>query len=168
MISLLTNKELLQQFTTEIAPYVTIHDADMAKALFCLILAHGETKDKEGEFYFLHPIRVSKNFVEKDAIIVSLLHDVLEDSKLTEQDLISFGFSQTIVEAVNALTRCRLQSYSSYLTQLSTNTIAKEVKRADILDNSNPDRLAKLKPFTRNRLTRKYKKALRILDMLQK
>ena len=73
------------------------------------------------------------------------------------------GFSDEIILAVKALTRGKLQSYSSYLEQVCKNPIAKNAKLADVKDNANPKRLEKLNTITKIRLKNKYDKAIAII-----
>lgn len=161
-----TNYDLLSVFLSSMERAVVVKDPELARAYLCAILAHGDKKDKEGEVYFLHPVRVSERFDSKDEVIVALLHDVLEDSFITAENLREFGFSNTVVDAVIALTRNKLQSYSKYLRQVASNKIAKVVKIADIEDNLNPLRLQELDTPTRYRLQKKYENALTILRHL--
>lgn len=96
--------------------------------------------------------------------MVALLHDVLEDSGITEENLQTMGFSEEIISAVKALTRGRFQSYSEYIIkQVRKNPLARKVKLADIQDNMNPNRLEKLNALTRRRLKNKHENAIRIL-----
>lgn len=158
------NNEQLRLFEDSIQEYVKVNDQQMFNAIICAFLAHGNKKDKEGEPYYNHPINVARIVKEKNEKIVALLHDVLEDSSITEENLQSMGFSDEIIKAVKALTRGKLQSYYSYLEQVSKNPLAKIVKLADIQDNLNPARLDKLNIVTRTRLKNKYEKAIYILN----
>ena len=158
------NSAQISVFLENVQPSVEIHDREMFLATICAFLAHGGKKDKEGEPYILHPIRVASQLEDKDAKIVALLHDVLEDSSITSDNLKEIGFSNEIVHAVIALTRGLLQSYSAYLKQVSSNQLAKTVKIADIRDNMNPERLKNLDRITQKRLVNKYEEAIRYLS----
>jgi len=158
------NQEQLELFMDAIHEYVTVNDHQIFYAMICAFLAHGNKKDKEGAPYYIHPLSVAKNVKEKNEKIIALLHDVLEDSSITEGNLQSMGFSDEIITAVKALTRGKLQSYRSYLDQVCKNPLAKIVKLADIQDNIDPERLEKLDVITRARLKNKYEKAINILN----
>lgn len=145
-------------------PYSEIKDKELFLAILCAFLAHGGKKDKEGEPYIKHPIRVASNVEGKDAKVVALLHDVLEDSSITSDNLREMGFSSIVIEAVKSLTRGVFQDYSSYLDQVAKNPLAVKVKIADIEDNMNLERLNKLDSFTKNRLIAKYKYAIEYLN----
>lgn len=157
------NSENLEIFIDSLQTCVKIYDHEMFYAMICAFLAHGNKKDKEGESYYKHPLNVAKSVNEKNEKIVAILHDVLEDSNITENNLRAMGFSDEIILAVKALTRGKLQSYSSYLEQVCKNPIAKNVKLADVKDNANPKRLEKLNTITKIRLKNKYDKAIAIL-----
>ncbi len=158
------NHEQLELFINSIQDSVKIDDSQMFYALICAFLAHGNRKDKEGESYYKHPLNVAKNVKRKNEKLVALLHDVLEDSSITEENLQAMGFSDEVITAVKVLTRGKLQRYHSYLKQVGKNSLAKTVKLADIQDNLDPVRLEKLNAATQVRLKRKYEKAIKILD----
>lgn len=158
------NQELLELFMDSIHECVTVDDPLMFYAMICAFLAHGNNRDKEGAPYYKHPLNVAKKVKGKNEKIVAILHDVLEDSSITVENLKDIGFTDEIITAVKTLTRGKLQSYQSYLEKVCKNTLAKTVKLADIQDNINPERLKKLNDITRTRLKNKYSKAINILN----
>lgn len=160
------NSNQISLFLEIVQPSVEIHDDEIFLATISAFLAHGGKKDKEGEPYILHPIRVASQMESKEAKIVALLHDVLEDSSITSGNLKDIGFSDEIIHAVLAITRKKSQSYSAYLKQVASNPLARIVKIADIRDNMSPKRLNKLDRVTQNRLSNKYEKAIRYLTMI--
>lgn len=164
MNSPLHKKKQIDQFLNIIKSYVQINDKEFILALACAILAHGRKTDKEGEPYILHPIRVATKLNNREAKIVAILHDVVEDSSFTLTDLHEIGFSSSTIYAVEALTRKKGQIYSKYLIQVASNPLAKEVKLADIEDNMNPERLSHLDYITRKRLLKKYTSAINYLS----
>jgi len=121
--------------------------------------AHWGQKDKEGEDYLLHPMRVSAKGKSEKERILGLLQDVVEDTDITLEDLSEEGFSKEIVDAVDALTKREGESDPQYLTRVKENELARGVKLYDIEDNADPERLAKLDRETRERLTKKYRYA---------
>ncbi|MDX6230901.1 MAG: hypothetical protein QOI76_4291, partial [Frankiales bacterium] len=94
------------------------------------------------------------------------LHDVLEDTRTTVTDLAAQGIPATVVAAVEALTRGNGEAPDDYYARVAANPLALKVKRADIADNADPERLAHLDPATRERLTAKYDHARVVLDQL--
>jgi hypothetical protein len=103
---------------------------------------------------------------EQAVLMAAVLHDVLEDTPLVAEDLISSGCSDDVVDAVVALTRRSGESYETFLRRLSANQIARRVKSADIDDNSDESRLALLSADQAAGLREKYDGARRLLNDL--
>lgn len=101
-------------------------------------------------------------------LIVALLHDVVEDTDWTLDDLKKEGFSETVIEAVDAITRREYtmgkEDYPQYLERVKANLIARTIKlAADLPDNMSPERHEKLSIDESVRLMKKYKKAMEFL-----
>lgn len=94
--------------------------------------------------------------------IVGVLHDVIEDTSVTPDELRRQGFDEHIIAAVTALTRQAGESYNAFIRRCRENEIARKVKAVDIIDNSVLDRIAAVSDTDRKRLA-KYKKALKVL-----
>lgn len=156
----------LEVLITGLTPYIDKDNQQIILAILCAFIAHGGQRDKEGAPYLEHPLRVFKMMDTVDEKIVALLHDVFEDSRITEDNLRNMGFSEEIICAVRALTRGKIQRYNNYLTQVSKNSLALSVKKADIQDNLDPERLKKLDYRVQQRLTRKYRAALDFLNLI--
>ena len=124
---------------------------------------HRGQKDKAGKPYILHPLWVMDRVNSIEAKIVAVLHDTLEDTSLTKDDLIAHEFNEDIVNAIELLTKSKNQSYESYIENISKNKLATEVKMADLLHNMD---LTRLKNITFKDLTRsqKYMKAYSQLE----
>ncbi len=122
--------------------------------------------DKAGNGYLAHPLRVASRVVDagEEAVAAALLHDVLEDSELTLEDLAGAGLPPTVVGAVDRLTRRPGESHSAAVRRAAADPVAALVKRADIADNSDPTRLALLPEELRTRLSAKYAWALAVLE----
>ena len=123
---------------------------------------HGQT-DKAGKPYIEHPKRVAQALQTVEEKMAGLLHDVIEDTKLTAEDLINLGMPEVVVEAVVALTKQPGETYDAFIDRVKTNPLAVRVKMADIGDNMNLDRLEKVtdEDLARNQ---KYEKALKKLS----
>jgi (p)ppGpp synthase/HD superfamily hydrolase len=126
--------------------------------------AHKGQKDKAGQPYILHPQRVAEQLETDEEKAVAWLHDVLEDTRVTEEDLRDALFSERIIEAVVALTRKDDHEGDAYYRRVAHNDLATKVKKADIADNMDPKRLQKLDEFTQKRLTAKYTNALKLIS----
>ena len=124
---------------------------------------HKGQKDKSGEPYILHVERVAKKF-PKDSLeyLVALLHDTVEDTEITIDDLRYLGLPESVLEAVDAITHRPYEPLVEYYARIKCNPLATKVKLADIMDNA--DRLQKLPKETQVRLTRKYRRALKVLQ----
>lgn len=122
-------------------------------ALELAVEKHKNQTDKAGNPYILHPLHVMENVNSKEDKIVAILHDIIEDTDITEDYLLKIGLSKRIVDAVVALTRSEDMDYQEYIKNLSSNPLAKEVKLADLEHNMDLKRLPTLeeKDLERNR-----------------
>ena len=118
--------------------------ASIERAIKIAVDAHFGQKDKAGAPYILHPLRVMANVEHEDEKIVAVLHDVVEDTAITIDDLRAEGFSDEICAGVDALTKIDGESYEAYLQRVKSNSIARSVKLADLKDNMNLLRLPEL------------------------
>lgn len=130
--------------------------------------AHLGQVDKGGEAYIGHPARVAeavrKAGYDHDVQAAAWLHDVVEDTTVTLDDLRRQGFSERIVAAVDALTQRKKEKAQDYYARVLQNDVAHVVKWFDIADNSSPARMARLAPETQERLAAKYVVARERLD----
>ena len=110
-------------------------------ALELAVEKHKNQTDKAGNPYILHPLHVMENVNSKEGKIVAILHDIIEDTDVTEDYLLKIGLSKRIVDAVVALTRSEDIDYQEYIKNLSSNPLAKEVKLADLEHNMDLKRL---------------------------
>jgi len=110
--------------------------ATLEKALEIAARAHAGQRDKEGLPYILHPLRVMHRVSDEAAQIVAVLHDVVEDTPVTLDELRAAGFSPEIVAAIACVTHRREESYADYVIRCRDNPLAREVKLADLEDNS--------------------------------
>ncbi|MFC7847105.1 phosphohydrolase [Arthrobacter sp. NPDC057388] len=91
------------------------------------------------------------------------LHDVVEDCGITADDLAAAGISSEVIDAVVLLTRSQDNNGSRYYEAIRSSSIALAVKLADIADYTDPARTGRLEPDVKERLARKYAKALELL-----
>lgn len=103
--------------------------------------AHSGQKDKAGKPYIEHPLRVMNNLETTEEKIIGVLHDVIEDTSFTLDNLIAMGFPQAIVQAIDALTKRPQENYENYLARVKSNYLALKVKIADMQDNMNIQRI---------------------------
>jgi (p)ppGpp synthase/HD superfamily hydrolase len=133
------------------------------KAIALAVKAHSGQLDKAGRPYILHPLRLLLRFEDEKEMAVAALHDVVEDSDLSIEDLVNEGFSEDIVNAVDCLSRREAEEYDDFILRISKSQLAKKVKIEDIKDNLN---LARLSEVTDKDLERveKYHRALKKLE----
>lgn len=133
------------------------------RALAICFEAHKGQTDKGGMPYALHPIHLAEQMDTEDEICTALLHDVVEDTDYTEDDLRKAGVSETVLEAVRLLTHKHDTPYMNYVIGTRSNPLARKVKQADLLHNSDLGRLDH--PTIYNlRQRRKYRMAQAILE----
>ena len=99
----------------------------------------------------------------EDSIIVALLHDVVEDSPYTFEDLENHGFSITIIATLRLLTHEDSEDYITYIHRVKENELARIVKLADLKHNSDESRLSHIDDKVRERLNR-YAESIKILE----
>lgn len=124
--------------------------------------AHAGQTDKAGAPYILHPLRVMLRVEGNDARIAAVLHDVVEDTPWTFDDLRAQGFGEGVIDALDGLTRRDGETYLDFCRRAATDELARRVKLADIDDNLDPARVAAL-PERNRSLADRYRKARAIL-----
>lgn len=123
--------------------------------------AHKGQVDKAGKTYIMPPVRVATKFTEDHLIIVSLLHDVVEDTDIQLNQIESL-FGKEIALAVDGLTKRADESYDDFILRCSKNELSRRVKIEDLKDNMD---MTRLKNISEKDLARveKYRKALEFL-----
>lgn len=137
----------------------------MTKAAMKLCFeAHKDQVDKAGIPYIFHPISLAERFGEgqETETCVALLHDVLEDTNYTVDNIRAAGMNEEVIEALLLLNHDPKVEYMDYIRHLSKNNIARHVKIYDLQHNSNLSRLEKVTKKDLKRVE-KHKEALRIL-----
>ncbi|MBQ4855774.1 phosphohydrolase [Rhodanobacter sp. B2A1Ga4] len=144
---------------------VNIIDANtVSRAKALALKAHAHQVDKAGRPYTDHVARVAAAVAGNyRAEAVAWLHDVLEDCPAYASEVNTFPVA--IVDAVRLLTRTRSTPTETYYDRIRTSPVALAVKRADLDDNADPDRLALLPEHIATRLSAKYQHARRALEL---
>lgn len=133
------------------------------KALRLCFEAHKGQVDKSGMPYVFHPFHLAEQMKDENSTVVALLHDVVEDTNLTFDDLRAFGFENDIMEALMLLTHEDDIPYLTYVAAIKRNPIARAVKLADLQHNSDLSRLDIVDEEALNRKA-KYTEAIRLLE----
>lgn len=140
-----------------------IYTAQTKKALALCFEAHKEQKDKSGLPYVFHPFHLAEQMETEETIIVALLHDLVEDTDYTLDDLRKMGFSQEVVVAIGLMTHADAVPYMDYVAKIKENPLAKAVKLADLRHNSDLTRLNSVDQKALDR-REKYLKAIKFLE----
>lgn len=113
----------------------------LEKAIQIAAKAHEGQKDKAGQPYILHPLRVMLRTDSEIERICAVLHDVIEDTPITLQMLRDEGFTPEVLNALELLTKRQDESYDDFISRILTNETACRVKLADLYDNMNLSRI---------------------------
>ncbi len=116
--------------------------ATLDDALALVIAKFRGVTDKAGEPYVLHCLRVMLGVSGSDAQQVAVMHDLVEDTDITLDDLDKMGFAQHVVDAVRLITHASGDSYAEYVVRLKANELARQAKIADLRDNYSIHRVA--------------------------
>ncbi|MGP1386865.1 MAG: HD domain-containing protein [Thainema sp.] len=115
--------------------------SSLERAIAIAAEAHAGQVDKAGHPYILHPLRVMLHVDGDDAQMAAVLHDVVEDTSVTLDQLAREGFPQVVVEAVDALTKRPGETKLMAAERAAKNAIARVVKLADNADNMDLSRI---------------------------
>ena len=124
--------------------------------------AHRGQVDKAGKPYIAHPRAVAAMLETPEEKTVGLLHDIVEDTYVTLEDLRKH-FPEEVVEAVGLMTHPEGMKYLDYVKRLSSNPIARKVKLADLTNNMDLSRIENPGQKDYDRIERKYKPAYEFL-----
>lgn len=134
------------------------------KAMNLAYDAHHGQYDKVGAPYILHPVHLAEQMDDELSTVCALLHDVVEDTDYTMEDL-SKLFPPEVIEVLTLLTHDKDEPYLDYLARLKGHPVAEKIKRADIAHNSDMSRGdGVFTPAAIEHFTRKYEEAIRFLD----
>ena len=138
------------------------------KAIQIAASAHAGQFDKGGMPYLMHPIRVMSFLKSNDEELqcIAIMHDVLEDSSVTAEDLLAAGMTQRIVAGVQCLTKIKGESYDNYKLRVLASTDAMQVKLADLRHNSDIRRLKGVTQKDVDRIAKYHTFFLEISDRL--
>lgn len=140
-----------------------IYTDNTKKALKLCFEAHKNQTDKSGMPYVFHPFHLAEQMETEETTIVALLHDVVEDTDYTIEDLNAMGFSKAVTDAIVLMTHDDDTEYMDYVRAIKPNPIAKTVKLADLNHNSDLSRLDVVDEKALKR-REKYLKAIELLE----
>ena len=145
-----------------------IYTALTKKALRLCFDSHKDQVDKTGMPYVFHPFHLAEQMDDEISTVCALLHDVVEDTDTTLEDLASMGFPTEVIDALTLLMHAPEVPYMDYVERISTNPIATKVKIADLTHNSDLTRMdpTEIDEYALKR-NEKYKLALALLHSKQ-
>lgn len=133
------------------------------KAMKIAFDAHREQVDKTGIPYIYHPIHLAEQMDDEISTCAALLHDVVEDTDITFENLEKQGFGDEIISVLKLLTHDDGVDYMEYVGKIKSNPTAIKVKLADLKHNSDLTRLDNVDEYAIKR-NEKYKKAIDFLE----
>jgi (p)ppGpp synthase/HD superfamily hydrolase len=107
----------------------------LEQAISIAASAHAGYRTENDEPYILHPLRVMLGLHDEDERIVAVLHDVVEKTGWTLENLRNEGFSEQIIAAVDAVTRRHNEDYFDFVQRTRENDLGRRVKIMDLKDN---------------------------------
>ena len=134
------------------------------KALKLCFEAHKDQTDKTGLPYVFHPFHLAEQMTDEYTTVVALLHDVVEDTEYTLNDLKEMGYPDEVIQALTLLTHDNGSEYMDYIARIKPNPIARAVKLADLKHNSELSRYDMIDSHAIKR-TAKYKQAIEFLSL---
>lgn len=137
---------------------------DVKRANILMLLVFKDKVDQNGDTYIRHLNRVAEFMKDDESKIAALLHDLVEDTQFTLDDLKVLRFSEKIIDTIRLLTN-DLKNYDLYMQRLidSDNILAKRIKIADLLDNMNVNRITNPKKKDYERIQKKYLNSYKLL-----
>ncbi|HEY7346882.1 MAG TPA: hypothetical protein VH599_01090 [Ktedonobacterales bacterium] len=123
-------------------------------ALLLAAQAHRGQVDRVGQPYILHVLRVMFRLQSEQEQMLAVLHDLVEDTPYTFDDLRAMGYGEEFLQALDCLTRRSTESYEQFIERASVNPLARRVKLADLEDNMDIRRLPAIDEQDRERLNR--------------
>jgi len=141
-----------------------IYTEKTKKALKLCFEAHKDQVDKSGLPYVFHPFHLAEQMQDENTTVVALLHDVIEDTDYTLDDLRAMGFGGEVMEALSYMTHDPAVPYMEYVARIRENEIARTVKLADLRHNSDITRLDSIDQKALDRVA-KYAQAIRLLEV---
>jgi (p)ppGpp synthase/HD superfamily hydrolase len=133
------------------------------KALMLCFNSHKDQVDKTGLPYVFHPFHLAEQMDDEISTVCALLHDVVEDTDTTFDELSEMGFPNEVIDVLKLLTHAPEVEYMEYVEKISENPTATKVKIADLMHNSDLSRMDTVDEWAIKR-TEKYKNALKLLQ----
>ena len=141
--------------------------ATLEDAIALAVEAHRGQREKAGQPYILHVLRVMFQLDTEYERMAGVLHDVVEDTPYTLEDLRRVGYPEPVVTAVDCLTRRPDETYEAFIERAVVNPIARRVKLADLEDNMDIRRLREVTEHDHERMNRYIRARNRVQQAIQ-
>lgn len=141
-----------------------LYTAQTKKAMEIAYTAHHGQVDKGGAPYIFHPIHLAEQLTDEVEITAALLHDVVEDTEWTFEDLHREGISKEALAILQLLTHPKGEDYMTYVRRIITNPSAKRIKRLDMAHNMDATRLPAGNEAAVEHFRRKYAEPWKLLN----
>ena len=129
------------------------------KAMKLMFEKHKNQRDKSDIPYVFHPFHVAESMDDEVSTTVALLHDIVEDTDVSIEELTKMGFPNEVTDALKLMTHDKSDDYFDYIKKIATNPIARKVKLSDLKHNSDLSRLSEVTEKDLERVE-KYKKSI--------
>lgn len=139
--------------------------ATLEKAIEIAAKAHAGQTDKAGAPYILHPLKVMLGVSTLEERMAAVLHDVVEDTDVTLETLRSEGFPESVLRAIQAVTKIPGEDYEAFVRRAAADPIGRKVKLADLAENSDLTRIANPTEKDHERVA-KYRRAIEQIQAL--
>ena len=153
---------MLEKYFTE-EEFKDIKETDnlIYKSLEIVTRVFSQKTDKGGFPYIIHLLKVYSNVSDYIEKVCALLHDVVEDTDITYDDLRDVGYSEDIIEILTILTKVKGEDYRNYIDRIinSKNIHAMNIKLADLRHNMDSGRIKNPTPNDYERITKRYEPA---------
>ena len=133
------------------------------KAIILAFEAHINQKDKSGLPYIFHPWEVANQLNDEICVCVALLHDIIEDTNITYEDLRKEGFCEDVIEGIKGVTKRENEDYFDFVKRAKENKVSRLVKIADLRHNMDISRIKNPTDKDCERIENKYKPAYKFL-----
>ena len=152
--------------------YIDVKESDniLYKALEISSIVFKHDVDKGGLPYSIHMLYVYRHVDTIEEKVVALLHDIMEEKNITEEELLDIGFSKKIVDDIKILTRVKPSEYNDYIDNIIKNGSreALSVKLADVKHNMDMSRIKNPTVKDYERVEKRYAPAYtKILNRLE-
>lgn len=137
------------------------------KAMEVLFENQKDQRDKAGLPYVFHPFHVAEQMEDEVTVTVALLHDLVEDTEVTFQELSEKGFPDEVIQALKVMTKEKTEDYFNYIQRVSRHSIARKVKIKDLEHNMDLSRLERVTEEDFQR-AEKYQKSYQYLTEIDK